>query len=44
MFLSEAGFALGEDLAIRAEQVDLDQDPKFIERYIRSMALTSLLP
>ena len=39
MFLSEAGFALGESLAARAEQIDLDQDPKFIERYIRSMKL-----
>lgn len=39
-FLSEAGFALGEELAWRAEQIDLDQDPQFVSRYISSMSLS----
>lgn len=39
MFLSDEGFALGEELARRAEQVDLDQDPLFISRYVGAMAL-----
>jgi uncharacterized 2Fe-2S/4Fe-4S cluster protein (DUF4445 family) len=39
MFLSDAGFELGEDLAARAEQVDLDQDPDFMLRYVGAMAL-----
>ncbi len=39
MFLSDEGFALGEALAARAVQVDLDQDPQFISRYIGAMAL-----
>jgi uncharacterized 2Fe-2S/4Fe-4S cluster protein (DUF4445 family) len=39
MFLSDEGFALGEALAERAEQVDLDQDPLFISRYVGAMAL-----
>jgi uncharacterized 2Fe-2S/4Fe-4S cluster protein (DUF4445 family) len=43
MFLEEQGFALGEELAQRAEQVDLDLDPRFMKRYIGSMALTSEL-
>jgi uncharacterized 2Fe-2S/4Fe-4S cluster protein (DUF4445 family) len=40
MFLSDEGFALGETLAERAQQVDLDQDPLFISRYVGAMALT----
>lgn len=40
MFLSDAGFALGETLAARAEQIDLDQDPEFNMHYISAMALT----
>ncbi len=40
MFLSEFGFELGEKLAVRARQVDLDQDSDFISRYIGAMALT----
>jgi uncharacterized 2Fe-2S/4Fe-4S cluster protein (DUF4445 family) len=39
MFLTDEGFALGEDLAHRAEQVDLDQDDMFINRYVGSMVL-----
>jgi uncharacterized 2Fe-2S/4Fe-4S cluster protein (DUF4445 family) len=39
MFLNEVGFALGEELAARAEQVDLDRDPTFIRRYVGSMVL-----
>jgi uncharacterized 2Fe-2S/4Fe-4S cluster protein (DUF4445 family) len=39
MFLSDEGFALGEELARRAGQVDLDQDPLFISRYVGAMAL-----
>jgi uncharacterized 2Fe-2S/4Fe-4S cluster protein (DUF4445 family) len=40
MFLSDEGFALGERLAARAEQIDLDQDPDFNMRYISAMALS----
>jgi uncharacterized 2Fe-2S/4Fe-4S cluster protein (DUF4445 family) len=39
MFLSEAGFALGESLAARAEPVDLDQNADFLHHYITAMAL-----
>ncbi len=39
MFLSDDGFSLGEDLAARAEQVDLDLDPSFNMRYVNAMAL-----
>lgn len=38
-FLFEEGFAHGEALAQRAEQVDLDLEPDFIERYVAAMAL-----
>lgn len=41
MFLSDEGWALGEKLAQRAEQIDLDQDPMFISRYIGSMHLAA---
>ncbi len=41
MFLSDAGWALGESLAQRAEQIDLDQEPHFIERYISAMRLAA---
>jgi uncharacterized 2Fe-2S/4Fe-4S cluster protein (DUF4445 family) len=40
MFLSDEGFAFGERLAARAEQVDLDTDPDFNSRYITAMKLT----
>jgi uncharacterized 2Fe-2S/4Fe-4S cluster protein (DUF4445 family) len=39
MFLTDEGFALGERLARHAEQVELDQDPQFYDRYIRGMGL-----
>jgi uncharacterized 2Fe-2S/4Fe-4S cluster protein (DUF4445 family) len=39
MFLSADGFALGESLAARAEQIDLDTDSNFIQHYIDAMAL-----
>jgi len=40
MFLTDEGFALGQDLAERAEQVDLDLDPDFNMRYVTSLGLT----
>lgn len=40
MFLSDAGFDLGEELAARTEQVDLDLDPDFNMRYVSAMALS----
>ena len=40
MFLSDEGFARGEALAKKAEQIDLDQDSDFIARYVGAMALT----
>ena len=40
MFLSDEGFELGEKLAARAEQIDLDLDPDFNMRYVNAMALT----
>lgn len=39
MFLSDEGFSLGQKLAARAEQIDLDLDPDFNMRYVASMAL-----
>jgi uncharacterized 2Fe-2S/4Fe-4S cluster protein (DUF4445 family) len=39
MFLSDAGFALGEELAGRTEQIDLDLDPEFNTRYVNAMSL-----
>ncbi len=39
MFLAEEGFALGEILAERAVQVDLDQDANFYDFYIAGMKL-----
>lgn len=40
LFLSEEGFARGEALAARAEQIDLDLDPDFNMRFVESMALS----
>ncbi|GAB4529106.1 MAG: hypothetical protein Kow0063_05840 [Anaerolineae bacterium] len=40
MFLSDAGFALAEELASRAEQIDLDLTPDFNMRYVGAMSLT----
>ena len=39
LFLCDEGFALGERLAERAEQIDLDLDPDFNVRFVESMAL-----
>jgi len=39
IFLSDDGFALGEQLAERAQQVDLDKDSAFYQRFIDAMAL-----
>jgi uncharacterized 2Fe-2S/4Fe-4S cluster protein (DUF4445 family) len=39
MFLTDEGFALGEKLAERAKQVDLDQDAMFFDFYIEGMKL-----
>lgn len=39
MFLDDAGWALGMELARRAEQVDLDRDSSFISRYVGAMRL-----
>ena len=39
MFLSDEGFAFAEELAARAEQIDLDQDADFYTHYVNAMAL-----
>jgi uncharacterized 2Fe-2S/4Fe-4S cluster protein (DUF4445 family) len=39
MFLTEEGFTLGELLAEKATQVDLDQDANFYDFYIKGMKL-----
>lgn len=39
MFLTEDGFALGEKLAEKSKQVDLDQDANFYDYYIEAMKL-----
>jgi uncharacterized 2Fe-2S/4Fe-4S cluster protein (DUF4445 family) len=39
MFLTGEGYAYSETLAARAEQIDLDQDADFYERYVKAMAL-----
>jgi uncharacterized 2Fe-2S/4Fe-4S cluster protein (DUF4445 family) len=39
MFLSDEGFAWGERLAARAEQINLDQDADFMQQYVQAMAL-----
>ncbi len=41
LFLTEEGFALGEKLASKAEQVDLDADAQFYQYYIEGMKLAS---
>jgi uncharacterized 2Fe-2S/4Fe-4S cluster protein (DUF4445 family) len=40
LMLDDAEFARGERIAAAAEQVDLDADPNFDRRFIRSLALT----
>ena len=39
MFLTEEGFALGEKLARKADQIDLDTDALFNQFYIEGMSL-----
>jgi uncharacterized 2Fe-2S/4Fe-4S cluster protein (DUF4445 family) len=39
MFLTEEGFTLGEELAHKAEQVDLDSAPEFYDFYIDGLKL-----
>jgi uncharacterized 2Fe-2S/4Fe-4S cluster protein (DUF4445 family) len=39
LFLSDEGFSLGEGLAARAEQVDLDLEADFNMRYVNAMIL-----
>lgn len=41
LFLSDAGFARGEAIAARAEQIDLDLDPDFNMRYVGSLELVA---
>ena len=40
MFLSDEGFELGEKLAAKAEQIDLDANMDFQNQYIAALALT----
>ena len=40
LFLSDAGLELGEELAARSEQIDLDQDPDFNMRYVNALDLS----
>jgi uncharacterized 2Fe-2S/4Fe-4S cluster protein (DUF4445 family) len=42
LFLDEEEFARGERIAAAAEQVDLDLDPEFNQRYIESLELPGL--
>jgi uncharacterized 2Fe-2S/4Fe-4S cluster protein (DUF4445 family) len=39
LFLGDEGFARGERLAGYAEQVELDQDPEFYDRFVQGTAL-----
>jgi uncharacterized 2Fe-2S/4Fe-4S cluster protein (DUF4445 family) len=41
IFLNPDGFAMGESLAARAEQIDLDDDPDFYDFYIKAMRLST---
>ncbi len=38
-FLTDEGFARGVAIAQKAEQIDLDSDPQFIDAYIKAMTL-----
>ncbi len=40
IFLSDEGFTRGQELAIKAEQIDLDLDPHFQQLYVNAMSLT----
>jgi uncharacterized 2Fe-2S/4Fe-4S cluster protein (DUF4445 family) len=44
LFLDEEEFARGERIAAQAEQIDLDVDPDFIQRYVESMDLPGRQP
>ena len=39
LFLSEEGFAIGEELAVRAKHVELDLDPDFNTRFVEAMGV-----
>jgi uncharacterized 2Fe-2S/4Fe-4S cluster protein (DUF4445 family) len=39
IFLTDEGFQLGERLARKAEQIDLDANLNFQEQYIQALAL-----
>ena len=39
LFLSDDGLCLGEELAVRAEQIDLDSDLNFQQQFIDALAL-----
>ena len=39
MFLSDDGFDLGEKIAAKTEQIDLDQDANFYNYFINGMGL-----
>ena len=40
MFLSDEGFALGEELAVQAQQIDLDLDSEFNFSFTQALSLT----
>ncbi|MFN8456415.1 MAG: hypothetical protein U0401_17395 [Anaerolineae bacterium] len=40
LFLSDEGFAQGEQLALQAEQIDLEKLPEFSDQYVAMMALS----
>jgi uncharacterized 2Fe-2S/4Fe-4S cluster protein (DUF4445 family) len=42
LFLDDAEFARGEQLAVRAEQVDLDLDADFNRRYVQAMEMPEI--
>jgi uncharacterized 2Fe-2S/4Fe-4S cluster protein (DUF4445 family) len=43
IMLTDEGFALGEALANRARQIDLDRDSQFAKIYVNALALTPTL-
>jgi uncharacterized 2Fe-2S/4Fe-4S cluster protein (DUF4445 family) len=43
IMLTDEGFALGEALASRARQIDLDSDSQFAKIYVNALALTPTL-
>lgn len=42
LFLNDDEFKRGEEIALKAEQVDLDLEPGFDDRYVRSLALPGM--